>query len=144
MMNLNWIPVTWPSEWREALVSLGTGINRVLFDERAAAGGAAERFRESSVPFGDGGSLPSGVTLASGSWPGTKLSREGDWDTVSAGPTDVPGVDSKGWLVRLTSALYPNSENWVDTKQTPQAYPVIPTSRPRRMPRRMAGAGSSL
>src|SRR5207247_5923998 len=63
-------------------------------------------------------SLPAGVAIVKGSWPGVKMARGGGnqvtGNHVTAGPTGVPWVDSNGFIIRLHAALHPEVEVWVD------------------------------
>jgi hypothetical protein len=122
----------WPSGWilPSALTLLkGTCINYLLMDKSGALEPAAAEARKNGISVGGPDSLPPGVSLVSGEWPGIQLSPSGKVDTVSAGPTGTPWVDSNGWKIRLTAALHPESTVWVDAapKQPrlfPQSYVV--------------------
>jgi hypothetical protein len=57
---------------------------------------------------------PDNAILVKGMWPGVRLSRSKNADTVSAGPTGEAWVNTNGWKVRLTAALHPGMTVWVD------------------------------
>ena len=107
----------------------GTCINYLLMDKSAALEPAAAEARKNGISVGGPDSLPPGVSLVSGEWPGIQLSPSGKVDTVAAGPTGAPWVDSNGWKIRLTAALHPESTVWVDAapkepRLFPQSYVV--------------------
>jgi hypothetical protein len=122
----------WPAGWRipSALAALkGTCINYLLMDKSAAFEPVAAEARKNGIMVGGPDSLPPGVSLVSGEWPGIQLSPSGKVDTVAAGPTGAPWVDSNGWKVRLAAALHPESTAWVDAppkepRLFPQSYAV--------------------
>lgn len=122
----------WPSGWRDpsALTLLnGTCINYLLMDKSAALESVAAEAQKNGISVGGPDSLPPGVSLVPGEWPGIQLSPSGKVDTVAAGPTGAPWVDSNGWKIRLTAALHPETTVWVDAppkgpRLFPQSYVV--------------------
>lgn len=129
-MVLEWTPMRWPSRWRNpSSVALlkGTRINFLLFEKSADLNPVIAEARRSGMRVGDLASLPAGVRVISGLWPGARLSQTGGQDHVSTGPTGLPWVDSNGWRVRLAAALEPRSAAWVDVKPDsplPGSYPL--------------------
>lgn len=118
-MNPKWTPMRWPSAWRDASaleLLNGTCINCLLMEKGSLQGSIASQAKERGLQLGDSAFCPSGVNVVPGVWPGVKLSRSGDRNTATSGPTGVPWVDSNGWQVRLTAAMQPGSEIWVDAK----------------------------
>jgi hypothetical protein len=117
----------WPSGWRDpsALTLLkDTCINYLLMDKSAALDAVAAEARKNGISVGGSDSLPPGASLVSGEWPGIQLSPAGKVDTVAAGPTGAPWVDSNGWKIRLTAVLHPESAVWVDAPpKGPRLYP---------------------
>ena len=117
-----WIPMKWPVRWRDP-AALGlladTGINYLLFEKNPALDAVLAQAKAKGIQTGDTASLPAGVSILPGEWPGVKMSASGAKDTVSAGPTGAPWVDSNGWKVRLRAALQPGSTVWVDTSPKP-------------------------
>lgn len=113
----------WPSTWQNpsALERLsGTHINCLLIEDEAALRPVMDQAHRNGLTVIQGKSQPLGVTVIQGQWPGIKMSRSGDRDTASTGPTGLPWVDSNGWKVRLAAALNPQSVIWVDVApQTP-------------------------
>ena len=107
----------------------GTCINYLLMDKSAALEPVASEAQKNGISVGGPDSLPPGVSLVSGEWPGIQLSPSGKVDTVAAGPTGAPWVDSNGWKIRLTAALHPETTVWVDAppkgpRLFPQSYVV--------------------
>jgi hypothetical protein len=104
----------WPNSWTSpAALDLlkGSAIDFLIAPDVAALERVRARAKELGIRVA--ASAPAGVTLAEGSWPGIKLSREGG-DRVDTGPTGAPWVDSNGWLVSLTRAQHAGSAVWVD------------------------------
>src|ERR1035437_5329212 len=116
-MHPEWTPMRWPSGWRDpsALALLeGTSINYLLVEKTPVLEPVIAHAQKNGIRVGEATSLPPGVIMVVGEWPGIQLSRSGEVDMVSAGPTSVPWVDSNGWLVRLAATLHPESAVWVD------------------------------
>jgi hypothetical protein len=115
----------WPSEWRDpAKLALleSTPINFLVVepgDEFAAVRTAA---KARGIGAGDKASLPEGVKVLKGDWPGVRLSQSGE-DTASAGPTGEPWVNTNGWRVAIESALAPGTISWVSAP--PRANAVL-------------------
>jgi hypothetical protein len=110
-------PMRWPSAWKDpsALELLkGTAVNFLFIDEGSGLAGVAERARKEGLTIAEAGSQPIGVTVMEGEWPGVKLTESGMTDRAAAGPTGVPWIDSNGWRIRLTAALHPGTEIWVN------------------------------
>jgi hypothetical protein len=117
MSSLELIPMRWPSTWRNpsALERLRDAhINCLLVEDDAALQPVIDQAQRNGLRVIQGKSLPLGVTVIQGEWPGIKMSRSGDRDTASTGPTGLPWVDSNGWKVRLAGALNPQAVVWVD------------------------------
>lgn len=111
------VPFRWPGSWRDpAALSLlkGSAVNCLLVNRGGELGAVAARARQEGFQVADGASLPGGVSVIQGIWPGVKLSESGVVDQAAAGPTGVPWVDSNGWKIRLTAALNPGAVVWVD------------------------------
>lgn len=107
----------WPSTWRNpsALQRLNDAhINCLLVEDDAALQPVVDQSQRNGIRVIQGKSQPPGVTVIQGEWPGIKMSRSGDRDKASTGPTGLPWVDSNGWKVRLAAALNPQSIIWVD------------------------------
>ncbi len=117
----------WPSGWTNpsALAVLkDTCINYLLMERSAGLESLAAEARKNGISVGSPDTLPPGVTLVSGEWPGIQLSPSGKLDTAAAGPTGAPWVDSNGWKIRLTAALHPESTVWVDAApKQPRLFP---------------------
>jgi hypothetical protein len=116
-MSSELIPMRWPSIWRNpsALERLSDArINCLLIEDDAGLRPVVDQAQRIGVRVIQGKSQPAGVTVIPGEWPGIKMSRTGDRDTASTGPTGLPWVDSNGWKVRLAAALNPQSIIWVD------------------------------
>ena len=107
----------WPGSWQNpsALERLrDTHINCLLIEDNSALGPVIEQAQRNGVRVIQGKSQPPGITVIQGDWPGIRMSRSGNQDTASTGPTGMPWVDSNGWKVRLAAALNPQSVIWVD------------------------------
>ncbi len=116
-MDAEWTPMRWPAEWRDpsALDALrSTAINCLLVESDAALDPVVARARQEGIRVVQPATPPAGVKIIEGEWPGLKLSESGVFDHAAAGPTGVPWIDSNGWKVRLTAALNPDSQVWVD------------------------------
>lgn len=116
-MDTVWTPMRWPAEWRDpsALDALkGTAINCLLVESEAALDPVIARAGQEGIRVVRPGGPPAGVKVIEGEWPGVKLSESGIFDHAAAGPTGVPWIDSNGWKVRLTAALNPVAQVWVD------------------------------
>jgi hypothetical protein len=127
-MSSELVPMRWPSQWRDpsALQRLSnTSINCLLIENPDPLRSVVEQAQRNSIRVIHATSELSGIAVIRGAWPGAKLSRSGDRDTASSGPTGLPWVDSNGWRVRLTAALDPKSSIWVDvipTDPLPESY----------------------
>jgi hypothetical protein len=110
-------PVRWPGVWKDpsALELLkGTTVGILLIDRGSDLAAVAERAKKEGLKVAEAGSQLSGVTVVEGEWPGVKLTESGAVDRAAAGPTGAPWVDSNGWRIRLTAALHPGTEIWVN------------------------------
>ena len=115
------IPFRWPAEWKDpALLALvkGTPIN-------CLAGSAPPPFPVGDLPFVklETAKPPEGVTLVDGAWPRVLPAKEDD--TVAAGVTGGPWVDSNAGIVRLSQAKAPATQVWL-TYVPPGDKEVIP------------------
>ena len=115
----------WPTQWQNpsALERLtNTPINCLLIEDHASLQSVIERAQRNNVRVIRAFSQLPGITVIPGDWPGVRMSRSGDRDTASTGPTGLPWVDSNGWKIRLAAALNPHSPIWVDVSpKTPLA-----------------------
>jgi hypothetical protein len=122
-----WTPMRWPVGWKDpsALGLLkGTAINCLLIEKGDDLGAVLARAQQEGLKVAEAGSSPAGVIVVEGEWPGVKLTESGAEDRASAGPTGAPWIDSNGWKVRLTAALHPGSDVWVDAApQKPRLFP---------------------
>jgi hypothetical protein len=127
-MSSELIPMRWPPQWRSPsdLQRLSnTHINLLLIEDSDSLRSIVEQAQRNGIRVIQRTSQLPGVTIVKGEWPGAKLSRSGDRDTASSGPTGLPWVDSNGWKVRLAAALNPKSTIWVDATPNdplPQSY----------------------
>jgi hypothetical protein len=120
-MSSQLIPMRWPVQWRNpsALQRLSnTHINCLLIENPDPLRSVVEQAQRNKIRVIHAASDLRGITVIKGAWPGAKLSRSGDRDSASSGPTGLPWVDSNGWKVRLAAALDPKSAVWIDV--TPQ------------------------
>lgn len=126
-MTAQWTPMRWPDTWTDpsSLELLkGTAIDYLLIGKSEALGPVRNRARQEGLHVADADAVPSGVTLAKGEWPGVKMARGGGGGAQAmGGPTGVPWVDSNGWLVRLESALHPETSVWVDARPADNIRP---------------------
>jgi hypothetical protein len=100
-----------------------TAINCLLFEDVEGFHPVAVRARQKGIRVAAASSLPDGVTVVGGEWPGAKLTQSGVVDRASAGPTGAPWVDSNGWRIRLAAALHSGREIWVDAApQKPRLF----------------------
>jgi len=116
-MSSDLIPMRWPKQWQNpsALARLSnTHINCLLIEDDAALRAVIDQARGSGIQVIQATSQVPGVTVIQGDWPGVRLSRSGDHNQSSTGPTGLPWVDSNGWKVRLAAALNSPSVIWVD------------------------------
>ncbi len=107
----------WPVQWQNpsALDRItNTPINCLLIEDPASFRSVIERAQRSNIRVIHAIPRSPAITVIQGEWPGVKMSRSGDRDTASTGPTGLPWVDSNGWKVRLAAALNPESTIWVD------------------------------
>jgi hypothetical protein len=102
----------------------GSAIDYLLIGKSDVLSPVRNRARELGLHVVDADVVPPGVTLAKGEWPGVKMARGGGGGGGSAGPTGVPWVDSNGWLVRLESALHPETNVWVDALPAANMRPM--------------------
>jgi hypothetical protein len=113
----------WPSEWRDpAKLDLlaSTPINFLIVetgDDLAAIRNAAKAH---GIATGSNTTLPEGVRILKGDWPGVRLSQSGE-DTASAGPTGEPWVNTNGWRIAIESALAATSISWISAPPKPNA-----------------------
>src|ERR1035437_63695 len=113
----NLCPMRWPNTWRDpSALSLlkGSVVNCLLVERGLDLGAVVARARQDGHQVADVASLPAGINVIKGVWPGVKLSESGTVDQADAGPTGIPWIDSNGWKIRLTSALHPGAAVWVD------------------------------
>lgn len=113
----------WPGAWKspDALELLrGTSIDCLICADRAIAGVARQAGFHVVVP----GQWPEGVTMLEGMWPGIRLARFGASNTLSAGPTGDPWVNSNIWPVRLAQARRPGTTVWLRAHPANQRYSV--------------------
>lgn len=123
-MSSQLTPMRWPPQWQNpsnlALLK-DTKIDCLLTEDEKKLGPVMDEARRNGLRVIRGSSLPRGITVIKGLWPGIKLSRSEDRDEASSGPTGEPWVNSNGWKVRLTRALNPQSTVWVDARpENPQ------------------------
>jgi hypothetical protein len=105
----------WPSAWKDpATLDLlkGSPIDCLMADTWSGLDAVRDRARAAGLTVVDGASPAVGAAIVKGVWPGVKVSRAGD--SIDAGPTGVPWVNSNGWAVRLSKALRPETAVWVD------------------------------
>ena len=115
--STSYIPMRWPGTWSDpgALKLLkNSGINCLLFANGQSSQTIAAQARQAGLQAVQQDSLPAGISVVKGLWPGVKLTESGRVDRASAGPTGDPWVDSNGWKVRLSAALHPDHQVWVD------------------------------
>lgn len=126
-----WTPMRWPSAWKDpSALSLliGTAVDCLLVEKGDELEPVRSRARQEGFKVTEPNSPLSGITVIDGEWPGVKLSRGGDPDQVSAGPTGAPWIDSNGWKIRLAAATHPDSAVWVNasprenTRTTASSY----------------------
>ena len=123
-MSSQLTPMRWPPQWQDpstlALLK-GTNIDCLLTEDENKLQPVIDEARRNGIRVIKESSLPRGITVISGLWPGVKLSRSHDRDEASSGPTGEPWVNSNGWNIRLTSALNPELAVWVDVRpESPQ------------------------
>jgi hypothetical protein len=122
-VSLQITPMRWPPQWQNpsALALLkGTNINCLLIEDENRLELVVNEARRNGIRVIKENSPPHGITVISGLWPGIRLSRSGNRDEASSGPTGEPWVNSNGWKVRLATALKPQSAVWVDARpETP-------------------------
>jgi hypothetical protein len=109
----------WPAAWtKPSAVDLldKSSINCLLFEDPDKFGPVIARARQKGLAVFSVKTLPPGVFLVDGEWPGVKLTESGIVDRASAGPTGAPWVDSNGWKVLLAAALNPGKEIWVEAE----------------------------
>jgi hypothetical protein len=118
----NRTPMRWPSEWTNpsALDILSqTPVNYLLVERKELRETLSSRAAQLGVTIADPATVPPGVTVIRGEWPGVKLTESGMMDRAAAGPTGNPWVDSNGWRIRLAEATQPESSVWVDAAPQP-------------------------
>ncbi len=117
----------WPAAWKDpdALSLLkGTVIDCLLVERGLDLGPIAARAQQDGLSIAETESVPSGVTVTDGEWPGVKLTASGALDRASAGPTGIPWVDSNGWKIRLMAVLHPGTDIWVNAAPVkPRIFP---------------------
>jgi hypothetical protein len=116
-MALN--PMRWPYAWSSASLERlkGSGID-CLIGVPAELTPAA---RSAGFTVVAAGETPQGVNVLTGVWPGIRIS--GSNNSVSAGPTGEPWVDSNVWRVRLARARKPEAAVWIQAEPDPKATP---------------------
>lgn len=108
-------PLRWPNAWSDpAALDLvrGTAIDCLLIDNSDEFVGVRERAQQAGLRIVHPDTPPPGTTIVKGVWPGIHMGR--GTAHANAGPTGEPSIDSNGWLLRLTRALEPGREVWVD------------------------------
>lgn len=113
-------PMRWPNAWSDpAALDLvrGTAIDCLLIENSDEFVGVRERARQAGLRVIHPDTPPPGATVVKGVWPGIHTGRGAAH--ANAGPTGEPWIDSNGWLVRLTRALEPGREVWVDAAPAP-------------------------
>jgi len=93
-----------------------TPIRHLLVD--SAVPGLADAAGRAGLAVVEPQTLPHGVTLVKGPWPGIRVSHAGG-DRAAAGPTGEPWVDSNGWRIKAARAQHPEGPVWVDAKPQP-------------------------
>lgn len=93
-----------------------TPIRYLIIDPGTSVPGLAEQAQRAGFTVGE--TVPSGVAIVRGPWPGIRMSHAGG-DHATAGPTGEPWVDSNGWRIRAARALQPDMHFWVDAKPQP-------------------------
>ena len=124
-MKAQWNPLRWPGVWKDpALLSLlqGTALDYLVIDKGGEFEPVRARARQQGLKIAEAGSPPAGIAVVKGEWPGVKM-RGGGGGQAAGGPTGVPWVDSNGWNIRLSSALHPESQVWVDVAPPEQNAP---------------------
>jgi hypothetical protein len=114
----------WPSEWTNpsALDVLSqTPVNYLLVEKKELREALSSRAAQLGVTIADPATVPAGVTVIRGEWPGVKLTESGMMDRAAAGPTGNPWVDSNGWRIRLAAATQPETIIWVDATPRPSS-----------------------
>ncbi len=112
-----WNPMRWPAGWTDPSlleVLKNTPIDCLLIEPSGGLATVISRARQDGIQVFSNGSLPQGVTVLNGEWPGVKLNESGAVDRAAAGPTGAPWVDSNGWAIRLAAALNPAAAIWVE------------------------------
>jgi hypothetical protein len=123
-MSSQLTPIRWPPQWQnpsELALLKGTNIDCLLIENENKLRPVMDAATRNGIRVIKENSLPRGVTVISGLWPGIRLSHSENRDEAASGPTGEPWVNSNGWKVRLTRALNPQSAVWVDARpQSPQ------------------------
>lgn len=128
-MTAAWTPMRWPRAWKDppSLDLLkGTAVNCLFVDRNDDLEPIVARARQAGLTVADAAGLPAGIAVVDGEWTGIKLNQAGATDTVAAGPTGNPWIDSNGWKIRLAAALQPGKGIWVAA--TPQEGRLLPSS----------------
>jgi hypothetical protein len=122
----------WPGAWKDpAALGLlnGTAIDYLIIDKGPEFEPIRARARQEGWKVADAGTMPPGIVVIKGEWPGVQMRRGGGGGGTEAGPTGAPWVDSNGWNIRLAAALHPESAVWVDVgppatnfRSTPDTY----------------------
>jgi len=123
-MIAQWTPMRWPDAWTDPSsldLLQGTAIDYLLIGKGEALEPVRTRAQQTGLHVTDPDTAPAGVAVVKGEWPGVKMARGGGAAQARGGPTGVPWVDSNGWLIRLESALHPESSIWVDAQPAENA-----------------------
>jgi hypothetical protein len=115
-MSAELTPLRWPGNWKDAsaLTLLDdTPVNCLVADKGAVPESVAAQARQKGLPVVDPAAPPAYVFITKGEWPGVEAVQG---DTVVAGPTGNPWVDSNGWRIRLESVRHPGARVWVDAR----------------------------
>jgi len=109
-------PLRWPNAWKDpsALGLLkGTAIDHLVIEQGAEWDAVRSAADKAGLQTFAADSLPAGVSVIKGEWPGVKMMRGGR-GAAMGGPTGVPWVDSNGWNIRLSAIMHPHNAIWVD------------------------------
>jgi hypothetical protein len=131
-----WTPMLWPREWTAPdtlRLIAGSPVDCLVLP---AAGDAdlwkplEARAREAGLAVlaatKAGIEAPAAVRIIEdGVWP--RVATRGDGDAIDAGPTGLPWIDSNGWRIQLSRALFPDLTPWV-CFDLPGKQAVIPAS----------------
>lgn len=125
-MNAGWTPMQWPGAWKDpAALDLlkGSAVNVLLVEPGEEFAPVRARARELGLKVAARDTLPPGVAMVKGVWPGVRIERRGR--DADAGPTGDPWVDSNGSAIRLARALHPEMAVWIEAAP-PEDRPMTP------------------